>query len=73
MIAEEILKIIPETNVNYIHKEEDPRNYKVDFSKIKNLLNFQITKTLPYGLNEIYNILDKKQIEDPYSKKYTNI
>jgi len=72
-IAEEILKIIPDTNVNYIHKEEDPRNYKVDFSKIKNHLNYQITKTLNYGLNEIYDILDHKQIEDPYSKKYTNI
>ncbi len=73
MIADEILRIVPDTIINYVFKEEDPRNYKVNFSKIRDELNFHTTKVLPNGLNEIYELLNNKTIENPYSKKYTNI
>lgn len=73
MIAEEIIKIIPEANINYVYKSEDPRDYKVDFSKIKKTLNFNISKTVPDGLREIYNVLRDGLITDPYASKYKNI
>ena len=73
MIAEEILKIIPDTKIKYIKKDEDPRDYRVDFSKIKNELKFTITKTVPKGLREINQILKDGLISDPYSKFYRNI
>ncbi len=73
MIAEEILKIVPYAKIKYIHKDEDPRDYKVDFSKIKNELGFSITKTVPDGLKEIHKIIKDGIISDPYSKNYKNI
>ncbi|MBU2494646.1 MAG: NAD(P)-dependent oxidoreductase [Bacteroidetes bacterium] len=73
MIADEILKIVPNANIKYVHKDEDPRDYRVDFSKIKNELGFQITKTVPHGLREIYDLLKNDVISDPYSKNYRNI
>jgi nucleoside-diphosphate-sugar epimerase len=73
MIAEEILKIIPATTIKYVQKSEDPRDYRVDFSKIKNELGFSITKTVPQGLLEIHQILNDGLISDPYSKTYRNI
>jgi nucleoside-diphosphate-sugar epimerase len=73
MIAREILKILPQAKIKYIQKDEDPRNYKVDFTKIKNKLGFKITKTIPDGLKEIYNVLENGIISDPYSLKYQNI
>lgn len=73
MIAEEILKIIPEAKINYISRTEDPRDYRVDFSKIKDKLGYKITKTVPYGLQEINNLLLNAVLEDPFSKKYQNI
>ena len=73
MLAEEILKLLPDTKVNYVKKEEDPRDYKIDFGKIKNDLGFSISKTVPDGLNEILNVLKKKVVTDPYSDVYKNI
>jgi len=73
MIADEILKIVPTAKIKYVHKDEDPRDYRVDFSKIKDELGFQITKTVPHGLKEIYDILKNDVISDPYSKNYRNI
>lgn len=73
MIAEEILKIIPDANITYVKKTEDPRDYKVDFSKIHKTLGYKITKKVPDGLKEIYNILKDRIISDPYSSKYKNI
>ncbi len=72
MIAEEIIKIIPGAKIKYVKKNEDPRDYRVDFSKIRNVLGFNITKTVPEGLKEIFNILQMGLITDPYSPKYRN-
>lgn len=73
MIAEEILKIIPDANITYIHKTEDPRDYRVDFTKIQKTLGYKITKKVPDGLKEIYKTLKDGIISDPYSIKYKNI
>ena len=73
MIADEILKIVPNANIRYVYKEEDPRDYRVDFSKIKNELGFKITKTMPDGLREIYKIIKNGIISEPYAKNYKNI
>jgi nucleoside-diphosphate-sugar epimerase len=73
MIADEILKIVPTAKIKYVHKDEDPRDYRVDFSKIKDELGFKISKTVPQGLKEIYDILKNDVISDPYSKNYRNI
>ncbi|MBO8132059.1 MAG: NAD(P)-dependent oxidoreductase [Candidatus Marinimicrobia bacterium] len=73
MIAEEIMKIVPEAKIKYVQKDEDPRDYRVDFSKIKSELGFEITKTVPQGLKEIHCVLKDGIISDPYSSKYRNI
>ena len=73
MIVDEILKLVPNANIKYVLKEEDPRNYRVDFLKINNELGFKITKTVPEGLREIHNSLKNGFINDPYDKKYQNL
>jgi nucleoside-diphosphate-sugar epimerase len=72
MIAEEIFKIVPDSKISYVHKSEDSRDYRVDFSKIQRTLDFKITKTVPDGLREVYNILKDGLITDPYSSRYRN-
>jgi len=73
MLAEEILKLLPETKIKFVHKEEDPRDYKVDFSKINSILGYKITKNVRDGLREILEALRNNVITEPYSKKYQNI
>ena len=72
MIIREINKII-EGDVKYVTKDEDPRDYRVNFEKIKNKLGFKISKTVPDGIKEIKKIIQSKIIIDPFSSKYKNI
>ena len=73
MIADEILKIVPSAKIKYVFKNEDPLDYRVDFSKINNELGFKISKSVLDGLREIFNALNDGIITEPYSKNYKNI
>lgn len=73
MIAEEIIKLIKDARIKYVRKEEDPRDYKVDFTKIKRELGFNISKKVKDGLREVNETIKKGIITEPYSIKYQNI
>ena len=73
MLAEEILKVVPEARIRYVHKDEDPRDYRVNFSKIKKQLGFNITKIVPDGIKEINSIITNGLLRDPESETYRNI
>lgn len=72
MIVNEILKQLPNGKIKYVPKNEDPRDYRVDFSKIKNKLNFNITKRVPDGIAEIIRLINMGLISNPDDKKYYN-
>lgn len=72
MLAEELHAIIPDMKVRYVHKEEDPRDYRVSFDKIKNSLGYQITRKVPDGMREILSILGDGIISDPDAARYSN-
>jgi nucleoside-diphosphate-sugar epimerase len=72
MIVNEIRKQIPTASVKYVKKNEDPRDYRVDFSKIKTKLGFQITKTVPDGIREVREVIQLGVITDPRNQRYYN-
>jgi nucleoside-diphosphate-sugar epimerase len=73
MIIEEVCKAVPNTQVKYIEMNEDPRDYRVNFAKIKNELGFSITKRVPDGVKEIYTLLKTGIITDSFAQKFRNI
>lgn len=73
MIVDEALKFVPDAKIVYVKKAEDPRDYRVDFSKIREMLNFNITRRVSESLEEIYKVVKLGLISDPYSEKYKNI
>lgn len=73
MIIEEVCKVVPNTQVNYVEMNEDPRDYRVNFDKIKNQLGFTITKKVPDGVKEIYTLLKTGIVTDAYGQKFRNI
>ena len=73
MIIEEVCKIVPDVKVNYVESAEDPRDYRVNFDKIKNELGFTITKKVPDGVKEIYALVKTGIIADPFEQKFRNI
>ena len=72
MIVNEIKKHIPDVRVKYVRRDEDPRNYRVAFDKIKNILGFSISKNIPEGIREIKNLISHKIILDPDNSQYRN-
>jgi nucleoside-diphosphate-sugar epimerase len=73
MIADEILKIVPNCSIQYIKKDQDPRDFRVDFSKIKTELGYSITRRVRDGLREIHNAIKNNIIVDPDHQKYINV
>jgi nucleoside-diphosphate-sugar epimerase len=73
MIVDEVVKVLPNSKVNYVQKNEDPRDYRVSFEKIKNKLGFNLTFTVPDGIKQIKKVLDDGFILNPDDQKYRNV
>lgn len=73
MLVEEITKILPNSKIKYVTKNEDPRDYRVNFDKIKNELGFKISMRIPDGIKEIKRAIQENLIRDPENQKYYNI
>jgi nucleoside-diphosphate-sugar epimerase len=72
-LVEEIGKQVDRGSVSYVHKDEDPRDYKVSFDKIRSELGFETLMTVPDGIAEIIAALDAHAFGDPYDRRYKNV
>jgi nucleoside-diphosphate-sugar epimerase len=72
-LVEEIKKQTDRGNVSYVKKNEDPRDYKVSFDKIKAVLGFETLMTVPDGIGEIIAGLDAGEFGDPFQARYKNV
>jgi nucleoside-diphosphate-sugar epimerase len=72
-LVEEIKKQTPRGKVSYVHRNEDPRDYKVSFDKIKAELGFETLMTVPDGIGEILAALDAEAFGDPFAARYKNV
>jgi len=72
-LVEEIGKQISRGKVTYVKRDEDPRDYKVSFDKIRAELGFETLMTVPDGIAEIIAALDAKAFGDPFDARYKNI
>jgi nucleoside-diphosphate-sugar epimerase len=72
-LVEEIGKQVNRGNVSYVKRDEDPRDYKVSFDKIRAELGFETLMTVPDGIAEIIAALDAQAFGDPFAARYKNI
>ena len=73
MIVNEIKKILPNSKIKYVKKNEDPRDYRVNCDKIKKELGFKISMTVLDGIKEIKRLIEENLIQDSEDQKYYNI
>jgi len=59
-------------DIEYIQKDEDPRDYRVSFEKIKLELGFDITRSLEYGVLEVMDVVSQGVITDFNNPYYRN-
>jgi nucleoside-diphosphate-sugar epimerase len=63
-VASEFKKYFPSLLIDRIPDDPDPRNYKVNFDKVKKILYFKPKKTIRNGINEVRLSLEKGEITD---------
>jgi len=69
----ELLKArFPEARVEFVHKDEDPRDYRVSFEKLNSKLGFEVERRVANGIDEVISLLGSGLLDDPYASVYRN-
>jgi nucleoside-diphosphate-sugar epimerase len=63
---------IPDAAVSFVHRDEDPRDYRVSFERIHSTLGYTITATVPDGIDEVASLLRDGTIADPFAPAHRN-
>jgi nucleoside-diphosphate-sugar epimerase len=62
----------PDAVVEFVHKIEDPRDYRVSFARITNQLGFRITRTVAQGIGEVAQLVQQNVIGSFGDGRYRN-
>jgi nucleoside-diphosphate-sugar epimerase len=62
----------PGALVEFVHKAEDPRDYRVSFTRITNQLGFTNSRTVAQGIEEVARLIRGNVVEDFKDAKYRN-
>lgn len=71
-IAEQVLKHIPETEMEVVDKGTDLRNYRVSFDKVKRTFSFVPERTIEHGVLELMSVIKNGLIADYSNPKFYN-
>jgi nucleoside-diphosphate-sugar epimerase len=71
-LIEMIRPFAPGAEIEFVHKNEDPRDYRVSFEKINRDLAFTTTRTVTDGIKEVADLIAAGVITDFGSQKYRN-
>ncbi|MCI0730287.1 MAG: NAD(P)-dependent oxidoreductase [Chloroflexi bacterium] len=71
-IVEMVQACLPEAVVEYVHRQEDPRDYRVSFVKIEQGLGFHVDHTVQEGIVEIIRLLQNGVIKDFKEQRFRN-
>jgi nucleoside-diphosphate-sugar epimerase len=67
-----ITPLAPGATVEYVHKTEDPRDYRVAFEKIQQQLGFHVSRTVPDGIREVIDLVRTGMFADYSEKRFRN-
>lgn len=71
-IVELIRPLAPDSNIEFIHKNEDPRDYRVSFERIFTELGYKTTRSVADGIKEVARLVHAGAISDLASPRYRN-
>jgi nucleoside-diphosphate-sugar epimerase len=71
-LVEEIRKRVDTGSVKFVPRDEDPRDYKVSFDKVRERLGFDTEMTVPDGIAELLEALSDGAFGDPFDPRYRN-
>jgi nucleoside-diphosphate-sugar epimerase len=71
-LVELLRRHAPDASVEFVEKKEDPRDYRVSFAKVKERLDFTLTKTVRDGIAEVAQLVRDGVLSDFERPEYRN-
>lgn len=71
-LVEMIRPYVPDAFVEFVHKNEDPRDYRVSFARITNQLGFKTSRTVADGIAEVARLVRENVVGNFGDEKYRN-
>ncbi len=71
-LVELIQPFAPDAAVEYVRKTEDPRDYRVTFSRIADQLGYKISRTVAEGIAEVAHLVRENIIKDYSEERFRN-
>jgi nucleoside-diphosphate-sugar epimerase len=71
-LVEMIRPHAPDAVVEFVYKAEDPRDYRVSFTRITDQLGFRITRTVAQGIEEVAQLVSSNVIVNFGDERYRN-
>jgi nucleoside-diphosphate-sugar epimerase len=68
-VVDTILALLPSSKVRYQDHGKDPRNYRVDFGKVKKVLGFEPRYTVEHGVKELITAIDEHVFDQADTRK----
>lgn len=72
-VGETIHRLVPTAELIVMGSDGDKRNYRVNFSKIRRLLDFTPRWTLEQGIQQVIDALNSGVIQDYRDARYSNV
>lgn len=72
-VGEIIQRLVPTAEILHMGSDTDRRNYRVNFSKIRNVLQFVPQWTVEEGIQQVIARIQSGQIVDYHDAKYSNV
>jgi nucleoside-diphosphate-sugar epimerase len=72
-LVEVIIGKLGRGNVKYVYRDEDPRDYKVSFEKVRDKLDFEPLMRVPHGVEELIEGLEHQRYGDPFDPRHSNL
>ena len=71
-LGEAVKRLLPGTELEFVERNEDPRSYQVDFTKIEETLGYKAEWSIEDGIRELSEALQQGVFPDPTEARYQN-
>ena len=71
-LVEMITSRLGRGDVHYVPRDEDPRDYKVSFARIREELGYVPSHRVSDGIEELIGALEERRFGDPFDARYEN-
>ena len=72
-LVELIRERLPQADVRFVRRDEDPRDYRVSFERIRAELGFDPLMRVPDGIAEVIAGLEERRFGDPFESRFSNV